>query len=117
STAGGPFNVGGNNGSSVTDGTAPDAIDDNAEWTQRAVELLANAGYDPAVVYAALGEFLARRALDKTEATIARAAIAAAGEPPVGRPWTVIEESATGTGTLPAPGGLKASGITSSSVV
>lgn len=107
STAGGPFNVGGNNGSTVTDGTSPDAIDDNAEWTQKAVELLANAGYDPAVVYAALGEFLARRALDKTEATIARAAIAAAGEPPIGRPWTVIEESSTGTGTLPAPSGLK----------
>lgn len=116
STAGGPFNVGGNTGSTDTDGTSPDAIDDNAEWTQRAVELLSQAGYDPMVVFAALGEFLARRALDKNEATIARAAIAAAGEPPVGRPWTVIEESSTGTGTLPAPTGLRVSGVTDSSV-
>lgn len=116
STAGGPFNVGGNTGSTITDGTAPDAIDDNAEWTNRAVELLANAGYDPAVVYAALGEFLARRALDPTEATIARAALAAVGQPPVGRPWSVIEEAATGTGTLPAPSGLKVGTVTDSSV-
>lgn len=109
STSGGAYNPGGNTGNTETDGTTPGAINDNAAWTNRAVELLANAGYEPSVVYAALGEFLDRRALDKTEASIARAAVAGAGEPPVGRPWTVIEESATGTGTLPAPGGVKAS--------
>jgi hypothetical protein len=108
STGGGTYNPGGNTGSTETDGTTPGAINSNADWTNRAVELLTNAGYDPATVYAALGEFLAHRALDKTEATIARAAIAAAGEPPVGRPWSVLEESGTGTGTLPAPGGVKA---------
>lgn len=108
STGGGTYNPGGNTGNTDTDGTRPDAIDDNAEWSQRAVEILSNAGYDPATVFAALGEFLGRRALDKTEASIARAAIAAVGEPPVGRPWTVLEESSTGTGTLPAPGGVKA---------
>lgn len=117
STAGGAFNVGGNTGSTVTDGTNPNAINTNAEWTQRAVELLANAGYDPAVVYAALGEFLARRALDPQEATIARAALAAAGQPPEGRPWSVIEEATTGgTGTLPAPGGLSVKGTTETTV-
>jgi hypothetical protein len=78
STTGGPYNPAGNTGSTETDGTTPDTIDDNAEWTQRAVERLTNAGYDPAVIYAALGEFLARQALDKSEASIARTAMASA---------------------------------------
>lgn len=116
STTGGSTTVGGNTGNTVTDGTKPDAIDDNAEWTQAAVERLGNAGYDAAVVYGALGEFLARRALDKTEATIARAAIAAAGQPPVGGPYSVIEEAATGTGTLPAPTGLKVTATSPNSI-
>lgn len=116
STGGGSLNVGGNNGSTVTDGTSPDVIDSNSEWTQKAVEVLSQAGYDPAVVFAALGEFLARRALDPSEATIARAAIAAVGMPPEGRPWSVIEEASTGTGTLPAPRGLAVKGVTTNSV-
>lgn len=108
STTGGTSNVTGNTGAIDTDATQPNVIDDNAEWTAKAVELLGNAGYDSAVVYAALGEFLARRALDKTEATIARAAIAAAGQPPENRPWSVIEEATTGgTGTLTAPSNMR----------
>lgn len=116
STTGGSTNVTGNTGNTVTDGTRPDAIDDNAEWTQRAAEVLTNQGFDGQVVYSALGEFLARRALDKQEATIARAAIAAAGQPPVGGPYSVIEEAATGTGTLPAPTGLKVTASTPNSI-
>lgn len=117
STTGGAYNPTGNTGSTVTDGTNPDSIDTNAEWTNKAVELLGNAGYDSAVVYAALGEFLARRALDKNEASIARAALAAAGQPPVNGPFSVIEEATTGgTGTLPAPTGLKVTATTSTSV-
>jgi len=112
STGGGAYNPGGNSGSDETDGTRPDAIDTNAEWTQRATEILSNAGYDPAVVLAALGEFLGRRALDKAEASIARAAVAAVGQPPEGRPWTVIEEAGTGTGTLAAPTGLRVGTVT-----
>lgn len=122
STTGGATNVGGNTGSTVTDGTNPNAIDDNAEWTAKAVELLTNQGFDGQVVSLALGEFLARRALDKSEAGIARAALAAAGQPPIGGPFPVIEE-ATGpgvgtpsTGTLPAPAGLAFKAHTDSSV-
>ncbi|MEU0398351.1 hypothetical protein ABZ208_37535 [Streptomyces sp. NPDC006208] len=103
STTGGPTNVGGNSGNTSTDGTTPGSIDTNSEWTNEAAALLGNAGYDSAAVYAALGDFLARRALDKTEATIARAALAAAGQPPVNGPFSVIEEAGTNTGTLPAP--------------
>lgn len=104
-TGGGNTNIRGNN---------PDPNDDdddapltNAKWTQKAVELLGNAGYDGATVYAALGEFLGRRALDKKEASIARSALAGAGQPPVGGPYFVIEEAGTSTGTLPAPKDLK----------
>lgn len=116
STTGGTGTVTGNNGSTVTDGTRPDAIDTNAEWTADAVERLTNQGFDPQTVSLALGEFLARRALDKTEASIARAAMAASGQPPVGGPWSVIEEAGTDTGTLPAPTGLKVTGATDTSV-
>lgn len=101
STGGGTQNVGGNNGNQNTDGTSDTVIDTNQEWTAAAVEALQNAGYDAMVVYGALGEFLARKALDKTEATIARAALAAAGQPPINGPYSVIEE-ATATSTTPA---------------
>jgi hypothetical protein len=117
STTGGATNVTGNTGSTETDATNPNSIDTNAEWTQKAVELLGNAGYDSATVYAALGEFLARRALDKSEASIARAALAAAGQPPVGGPYSVQEEAGAGTGTLPAPTNLRAWDVTNSSQV
>lgn len=107
-TTGGSGTVTGNTGSTVTDGTNPNAIDSNAEWTQKAVELLTNQGYDGQTVTAALGEFLGHRALDKNEAAIARAALAVVGQPPVGGPWSVIEEAGTGTGTLAAPTNLRA---------
>lgn len=116
STTGGSTSVTGNTGSTTTDATDPNAVDSNAEWTQRAVELLGNAGYDSSTVYAALGEFLARRALDKTEASIARSALAAVGQPPVGGPYSVLEEAGTSTGTLAAPTGLKVTGSSSSAV-
>lgn len=117
STTGGTTTVTGNTGSTTTDATSSTAIDDNAEWTQKAVELLGNAGYDSATVYAALGEFLARRALDKSEASIARAALAAAGQPPVNGPYSVLEEAGTGTGTLPAPTNLRAWDVTTSTQI
>lgn len=116
STTGGATTVTGNTGSTVTDATNPNVIDDNAEWTQKAVELLGNAGYDQATVYAALGEFLARRSLDKTEASIARAALAAAGQPPVNGPYSVIEAATTGPVKLAAPTGLKVTATTTNSV-
>lgn len=116
STSGGTGTVTGNNGNQQTDATNPNVIDDNAEWTAKAVELLGNAGYDQATVYAALGEFLARRSLDKTEASIARAALAAAGQPPIGGPYSVIEAAVTGPIALTAPTGLKVTATTTTSV-
>lgn len=116
STTGGAYQPGGNTGNQQTDGTNPNSIDTNAQWTAKAAETLTNAGYDPATVYAALGEFLARRSLDKTEASIARAALAAAGQPPIGGPYTVLEAAVTGPVALKAPTGLKVVGTTTDSV-
>lgn len=116
STTGGATTVTGNAGSTVTDGTNPNAIDDNAEWTERVLERLGNQGYNGQVVAAAVGEFLARRSLDPAEARIARAALAVAGQPPVGGPYPVLEAAATGTTTLAAPTGLKVTKVGTSSV-
>ena len=106
STTGGSTTVTGNTGNVTTDATSS-AVDDNAEWTNTAIERLTNQGYDGAVVAAALGEFLARRSLDSSEASIARAALAVAGQPPENRPWSVIEAATTGTATPGTPTGLK----------
>jgi hypothetical protein len=117
STAGGPTTVTGNTGSVVTDGTRPESIDTNAEWTARAIEVLTTQGYEGTVVAAALGDYLARRTLDKTEATIVRAAVAVAGQPPVGGPYPVLEQAATDTGTLPAPTNLRGYGSPTTSQI
>lgn len=116
STTGGSTTVTGNTGNTSTDATG-DAISDNAKWTNRAVDLLTNQGYDGMTVQGALGDFLARRALDKTEATIVRAALAVAGQPPVNGPFPVLEEAGASTGTLPAPTNLKAWGAPTNSQV
>lgn len=91
---------------SSTDATSADVIDTNAEWTNRAVELLSNAGYDAATVYGALGDFLAKRPLSSEEQTIARAALAAVGQPPTGGPFPITEQ--VGETSLTAPAGLRA---------
>ncbi|NUT27682.1 MAG: fibronectin type III domain-containing protein [Streptomyces sp.] len=91
---------------STTDGTSGDVIDTNAEWTQAAVQFLANQGKDPIAVSEALGEFIDRRPLDDSEQAIARAAMAAFGQPPENRPWTVIPQ--VGPTTMSAPANLRA---------
>ena len=91
---------------STTDATSSDDIDSNAEWTQAAVQFLANQGKDPVAVSEALGEFIDRRPLDDAEQSIARAAMAAFGQPPENRPWTVIPQ--VGPTTMTAPANLRA---------
>lgn len=83
---------------------------DNAEWSQFAISHLAGLGYDSTVVSTAIGRFLARKPLNKVDVDLARQAWAVAGEPPEGRPWTIIEET---TPAAVAPGpitGLKIAG-------
>lgn len=100
--------------STPVDNTGLEVISTNAQWSAKAVGVLANAGYDPAAVYAALGDFLARAPLTAGEATIVRAALAAAGNPPVGGPYTITVQA--GEVTLKAPTGLKATSVTGTSV-
>lgn len=97
---------------STTDATSADRIDTNAEWTNRAVELLSNAGYEPTTVYSALGDYLANVPLTSAELTIVRAALAAVGNPPVGGPYVMKEQ--VGEVNLTAPTGLKVSEVTAS---
>ena len=99
---------------STTDGTSADVIDTNAEWSQKAAELLSNAGYNPASVYAALGDYLAGAPLTTSEQTIVRAALAAVGNPPVGGPYVIKEQ--VGQVNLKAPTGLKVTAVTGTSV-
>lgn len=88
----------------VTDATDPDRINTNAQWSQRAAELLGNAGYDTTRVYAALGDYLANAPLTTEEQSIVRAALAAVGRPPIGGPYTIREQ--VGKVTLKAPSGV-----------
>lgn len=98
--------VSGNNpqyaGGTPTDGTGTDTIDTNGEWTQAATEWLANQGRDPVAVGSALGEFIDRKPLDESEQAIARAAMAAFGQPPENRPWTIIPQVSPTTMAAPA---------------
>lgn len=96
-------------GGTTTDGTSADVIDTNAEWTQKAVELLSNAGMDPATVYAALGDYLAQKPLTSSEQSIVRSALAATGNPPVGGPYTITEQ--VGAVTLGAPQNVRATEV------
>lgn len=80
----------------------------NAEWAIFATDRLNTLGYDPIVVADALGAFLDRRPLTPAEANIARAAIAQAGEPPVGRPWPVLTQQPVASVGLLAPANLRA---------
>lgn len=65
-------------------------ITTNAEWSQFVISHLAGLGYDSTVVSTAVGRFLARQPLGPVDLDIARQAWAVGGEPPEGRPWTII---------------------------
>lgn len=97
------------------DNTDQNKINTNEQWSAVAVERLsATGGFNAASVYTALGDFLARRPLTQAEQNIVRAAIAAAGQPPVGGPYSIIEQ--VGPVTLTAPTGLKAAAVGKTSV-
>jgi hypothetical protein len=74
----------------------------NADWSQLAIERLANIGIDAPTLSAAIGKFLAKKPLNKTEADLVRQAMAVAGIPPENGPWSIIEETTGGT-PPPAP--------------
>jgi len=73
----------------------------NAEWTQRAVDALANVGFDPQFAALTLGKFLASQPLNSQEADLVRTAQGLVGRPPVGDIRVIL----IGTNNTPAPGG------------
>lgn len=91
------------------DGDAP--ITTNAQWSITAQERLSLAGWNDQTVAQAIGKYLGRQPLTDSEALIIRAALAFAGPPPTGGPYTIVLVSGGNTTTptlkVPAaPGGL-----------
>lgn len=82
-------NSGGN--STVTVPGDDSIISTNAQWTLKAVSYLSDAGFEAGMSAVALGKYLARLALNKTEIDAVLAARAGIGEPPVGGPYPVKE--------------------------
>jgi len=72
-------------------GKSPEDIDTNAEWTQKAVELLASVGFDAMMVTTALGKYLNRQGLTTTEKGAVIAARGMVGDPPVGGPYPILD--------------------------
>jgi hypothetical protein len=93
----------------------PGNFSTNAEWTAYAVDHLAGTGgWGAAAVMSALGDYLDRRPLSDAEQAIVRSAVAMAGAPPVGGPYTVINQ--VGPVTLTAPTGLHVTAVTRNTV-
>ena len=91
----------------------PGNFSNNAQWTSYAIDKLVEQGRPAASVGSALGDYLAKRPVDQSEEAIIVAALAVAGAPPVGGPYTIIHQ--VGTVDLKAPTGLKASSIATTS--
>jgi hypothetical protein len=96
----------------------------NAQWTQEAVSLMTNQGWDPATVSIALGKYLNGQGLTDSEIIIVQAALALAGHPPIGT-YGLIKVSnptptptPTPTATVPGvPGGFRNLTVSRSTIV
>lgn len=82
------------------DGDAP--ITTNAQWTMAAQDRLSLAGWQDQTIVQALGKYLSRQPLTDPEALIVRSALAVAGPPPQGGPYTIILVTGGNT-TAPKP--------------
>lgn len=91
----------------------PGNFSNNAQWTDYAINKLVEQGRPAASVGSALGDYLAKRPLDQSEEGIVVAALAVAGEPPVGGPYPIVRQ--VGTVTLTAPTGLKTTSVAKTS--
>lgn len=92
----------------------------NLEWSQKAVSILIDTGYDPIEASLAVGRYMARQDLSSTQANMIRAASAQLGPPPTGSyPITITPGTTTPTPTpikLVAPTGLSAHDIGATTV-
>lgn len=99
-------------GADITGDTS--TLTTNAEWTNTAVTLMVQQGWDGATVQAALGKYLTDQALTTDEETIVRSAVAVAGNPPQGshaivhipNPTPSTPTTPTASAPTQAPSGL-----------
>lgn len=97
------------NATQNVDSTAGSPPATNAQWTQQAVTMLANYGFDPIVASAALGKFLTRTGLSASEQEVVQRAVGLLGYPPQGGPWSILPAPAGSSGSggaMTAPGNL-----------
>jgi len=90
-----PAMVNPNSSAGLTDNTPtkdPFAFNNNAEWSQWVVDYLTDSGVPRAAALAAVGDYLARKALSSQEQSWIQGARAVAGPPPQNGPWEVIPE-------------------------
>lgn len=96
----------------------------NPEWSQKAIAILVDTGYDPVEASLAVGRYMLRQSLSSTQANMIRAASAQLGPPPSGDfPITVTPGTPTPSGPDPddfpkmtAPSGLSAHDVGSTTV-
>jgi hypothetical protein len=94
-----------------------DNITTNDQWYRKALDYLADRGWDTGALGVALGNFLDRRALTPTQIEMVLAAKGAFGDPPVGGPWEVKPGLPNApTQSLPKPGNLRTTGATRNSI-
>lgn len=84
--------------SNVGGSTTPNGYATNAQWSQAVTAGLAQLGYDPQAIGAALGAFFAQMQLTSDQAGIVQAAEAEFGPPPQGTYAIVIAPSSGGSG-------------------
>lgn len=97
---------------STVDGTDPDAITTNAQWTAKVTDRLSSLGiFDTAFIGATLGKYLSRIPLTPDEQDLVRTAWAYVGKPPEGpdnfTPKGSGPNDPTPPGKLPAPTGFR----------
>jgi hypothetical protein len=100
-------------GFSVTDPSGSRPPQTNAEWRDLAVSKLVASGIEAAAISSAIGKYLGHQPLTKTEQDLVRQALAAAGDPPQGGPYSIVEIPSGGVvATKPvAVSGLRYGGI------
>lgn len=93
--------------SNVGGSTTPNGYSSNAQWSQAVTAGLAQLGYDPQAIGAALGAFFAQMQLTSDQAAIVQAAEAEFGPPPQGT-YAIVTAPSSGS-----PGGSGSGGTTS----
>lgn len=86
----------GGNSTGNYDTTGGTVISTNDQWTQKAVSLLSDSGFESQFVVTTLGKWLARQPLTQQEIELVQAAKAAAGDPPVGGPYPILSAQPSG---------------------